>query len=35
MYEISRDIERILVGKEELNGICDRAEFRAMCVWNS
>ncbi len=24
MYEISRDIERILVGKEELNGICDR-----------
>lgn len=24
MYEISRDIERILVGKEELEGICDR-----------
>lgn len=24
MYEISRDIERILVGKEELDDICDR-----------
>ena len=24
MYEISRDIERILVGKEELESICDR-----------
>ncbi len=24
MYEISRDIERVLVGKEELEGICDR-----------
>lgn len=24
MYEISRDIERILVGKEELDAICDR-----------
>ena len=24
MYEISRDIERILVGKEELEDICDR-----------
>ncbi|MDY3862547.1 MAG: hypoxanthine phosphoribosyltransferase [Eubacteriales bacterium] len=24
MYEISRDIERVLVGKEELEDICDR-----------
>lgn len=24
MYEISRDIERVLVGKEELDAICDR-----------
>ena len=24
MYEISRDIERVLVGKEELESICDR-----------
>ena len=24
MYEISRDIERVLVGKEELENICDR-----------